>query len=401
MSATTVRACVFAALALAVGGAGLEATLIAVDNSGHMINTDHRPSRLQNQYECVNLVCTVKTQNPENTVGLMAMGCRGDDECPTVAVTPATNQLIGPILVAMSKINDQIGSRGANRVRFEKAMRAAYLSLKHRVNKNQRPRIVAFLGSPLAGEDKTELVKWGKRLRKNNVAVDIISFGESPRVNTDLLQAFIDAVDRDGSSHLLSLPPDSCPPGGISDALFSSPILVDNGPAGVGASGSTGPAADSRGESGVAGGGFAEFGGVNPELDPELAMALKISAEEEQERRERQKQRELAALSRSAAAAETEGARASSERGGCGGEGVSELDMGDEEDLAKAIAASMQGTGPEGAVVNEGAERLLEKSDPRGGQEMRDESAMDDDDEDLLQKALEFSMKGAKADEGH
>ncbi len=28
-----------------VGGAGLEATLIAVDNSGYMINSDHRPSR--------------------------------------------------------------------------------------------------------------------------------------------------------------------------------------------------------------------------------------------------------------------------------------------------------------------------------------------------------------------
>jgi hypothetical protein len=48
---------------LGVGGAGLEATLIAVDNSGYMINTDHRPSRLQSQYECVNLVCTVKTRS--------------------------------------------------------------------------------------------------------------------------------------------------------------------------------------------------------------------------------------------------------------------------------------------------------------------------------------------------
>ena len=50
------------AMLLGVGGAGLEATLIAVDNSGYMINTDHRPSRMQSQYECVNLVCTVKTQ---------------------------------------------------------------------------------------------------------------------------------------------------------------------------------------------------------------------------------------------------------------------------------------------------------------------------------------------------
>ena len=142
----------------AVGGVGLEATLIAVDNSGYMINTDHRPSRMQSQYECVNLVCTVKTQNPENTVGLMTMGCLTDSECPRVHVTPATNQQIGPILISMSKINDRIGRAGRNSVRFEKAMRTAYLSLKHRVNKNQRPRIVAFVGSPLIGEDKSELV---------------------------------------------------------------------------------------------------------------------------------------------------------------------------------------------------------------------------------------------------
>jgi 26S proteasome regulatory subunit N10 len=199
-----------------VGGAGLEATLIAVDNSGYMINSDHRPSRLQSQYECVNLVCSVKTQNPENTVGLMAMGCQGDDDCPRVLVTPATNQQVGPILISMSSLNDQIGRAGANRVRFEKAMRTAYLSLKHRANKNQHPRIVAFVGrsgsvcvclsmfaqltcltrtrvvafvgSPLVGEDKNALVKWGKSLRKNNVAVDIISFGESPRLNTEVLQ---------------------------------------------------------------------------------------------------------------------------------------------------------------------------------------------------------------------
>ena len=370
-------ASVLCALVRDVGGAGLEATLIAVDNSGHMINSDHRPSRLQSQYEGVNLVCTVKTQNPENTVGLMAMGCQTDQDCPRVLVTPATNQMIGPILIAMSKVNDQIGGHGPNRVRFEKAMRTAYLSLKHRVNKNQRPRIVAFVGSPLAGEDKSELVKWGKRLRKNNVAVDIISFGESPRVNTDLLQAFIDAVDKDGTSHLLSLPPESCPAGGLSDALFSSPVLIDGSPPGGGQA-----AAEGREESGAGArgsqGAFAEFGGVNPELDPELAMALKMSAEvfasvcaqvrrracehpktrervripapscthtsvnrlvhaqEEQQRREKQKKRELEALARSAAAS-ADGAGACGGGGGGGGDaarasrGQHEYDLGDEE----------------------------------------------------------------------
>lgn len=316
-----------------VGGAGLEATLIAVDNSGYMVNSDHRPSRLQSQYECVNLVCTVKTQNPENTVGLMAMGCEDDDACPRVLVTPATNQQIGPILISMSSLNDQIGRAGSNRVRFEKAMRTAYLSLKHRANKNQNPRIVAFVGSPLLGEDKSELVKWGKKLRKNNVAVDIISFGESPRLNTEVLQAFVDAVDKDGSSHLLSLPPEACPAGGLSDALFSSPVLVDESSPAPGATSQAGLTQGST----ATGGAFAEFGGVNPELDPELAMALKMSAEEDQQRREKQKERELAALQRSADAAAAGPGASRGQAGGAADEAEA-LDMGDEEDLARAIA---------------------------------------------------------------
>ena len=89
------------ALVHGVGGVGLEATLIAVDNSGYMINSDHRPSRLQSQYECVNLVCQVKTQNPENTIGLLTMGCQSDSDCPHVHVTPATNQHSGPVLISM------------------------------------------------------------------------------------------------------------------------------------------------------------------------------------------------------------------------------------------------------------------------------------------------------------
>ena len=34
-------------------------------------------------------------------------------------------------------------------MQFEKAMKVGWLSLKRRMNKNQKPRIVAFVGSPL------------------------------------------------------------------------------------------------------------------------------------------------------------------------------------------------------------------------------------------------------------
>jgi threonyl-tRNA synthetase len=46
-------------------------------------------------------------------------------------------------------------------------------------------RIVAFVGSPVETEEK-ELVKLAKRLKKEKVNVDIVSFGEEvrPKVRT-------------------------------------------------------------------------------------------------------------------------------------------------------------------------------------------------------------------------
>lgn len=66
------------------------------------------------------------------------------------------------------------------------------------------------------------------------------------------------------------------PPGvAPSDALISSPIFQ----------GDDGGLAQAMAASAGGGGGadanpYAEYGGVNPDLDPELAMALRLSAEE-------------------------------------------------------------------------------------------------------------------------
>lgn len=50
--------------------------------------------------------------------------------------------------------------------------------------------------------------------------------------------------------------------------------MPDAGAAGVGAGGAANPVASQ----------FAEYGGIDPNLDPELAMALRISLEEERAR---------------------------------------------------------------------------------------------------------------------
>ena len=76
---------------------------------------------------------------------------------------------------------------------MQTAVQIAQLALKHRENKNQRQRIVVFVGSPL-GDSQESLVKLGKRLRKNNVLVDIVTFGDEGMGNDEKLNALIDAA---------------------------------------------------------------------------------------------------------------------------------------------------------------------------------------------------------------
>jgi 26S proteasome regulatory subunit N10 len=129
--------------------------------------------------------------------------------------------------------------------------------LKHRQNRNQRQRIIVFVGSPVESDEKS-LVKLAKKLKKNNVAVDIVNFGEEAE-NTSRLEAFINNVNNSDNSHLVTIPPG---PHLLSDMLISTPIIA----------GEDGGAAGNFGAGGS--GGDFEFG-IDPSLDPELALVRK------------------------------------------------------------------------------------------------------------------------------
>lgn len=43
-------------------------------------------------------------------------------------------------------------------------------------------RIIAFIGSPV-GLDEKEIIKLAKRLKKEKVNVDVVSFGEEVKIN--------------------------------------------------------------------------------------------------------------------------------------------------------------------------------------------------------------------------
>lgn len=291
----------------------LEATVVCLDNSEWMRNGDYVPTRLEAQHDAVNLICGHKTQqNPENSVGVMTMAGKGE-----VLVTLTTD--LGKILTSLHSVRIE-GS-----LNFATAIQVATLALKHRQNKNQRQRVVAFVGSPIETAEK-DLVRMGKKLKKNNVSVDVINFGEESD-NTPKLEAFINAVNnKDGTSHLVTVPPG---PHILSDILRMSDVLMFDDMGGAGGGGGGAAAASAF-----------EFG-VDPSLEPELALALRVSMEEERQRQER-----AAAEEREKSASGEGGETAATEAGGgvaSGDTAMAGVDEGEDDLLAQALAMSVEG----------------------------------------------------------
>lgn len=117
-------------------------------------------------------------------------------------------------------------------------------------------------------------MKLAKKMKKNNVSIDVIAFGDLESDQTKKLEAFIENVRGGDGSNLAIIPPG---PNLLSEELQTSPIL-----GGEGADGSGGVGA----EGGDAGGFDLDAAAEN---DPELAFALRLSLEEEKNRQEKEK----------------------------------------------------------------------------------------------------------------
>lgn len=303
----------------------LEATVLCLDNSEWMRNGDYTPTRLEAQQDALNLITGAKTQsNPESTVSVIA--CAG--RSPEVLVTLTSD--LGKVLSSLHEVKIE------DKLNFVSGLQVAQLVLKHRQNKNQQQRVVFFVGSPIE-TSKEELVTLAKRLKKNNIAIDIVNFGEEA-TNTEKLEAFIAAVNNNNNSHLVTIPPG---PHILSDILISSPIISED--AGSTGSSATGTAtASSRADT------LAAFGGVDPNIDPELALALKISMEEERARQEsenKKKQEEQKPAEANPPSATSTAPQPSTTTSASTATTSADVDMGDfdeESALAQAIALSMQ-----------------------------------------------------------
>jgi 26S proteasome regulatory subunit N10 len=116
-------------------------------------------------------------------------------------------------------------------------------------------------------------------MKKSNINIDIIAFGEPDESTEKKLREFHEQVKGSEGSFFAVIPPG---PHLLSDTLLSTSLLENEGV------GSMGGAGGSGGEAGGMGDSSFEFG-VNPEVDPELALALRMSYEEEKARQEKEK----------------------------------------------------------------------------------------------------------------
>ncbi|KAK8625179.1 hypothetical protein V6N13_090055 [Hibiscus sabdariffa] len=255
----------------------LEATMICIDNSEWMRNGDYSPSRFQAQTDAVSLICGAKTQsNPENTFGILTMAGKG----VRVLATPTSD--LGRILSCMH------GLEMGGEMNLATGIQIAQLALKHRQNKNQHQRIIVFAGRhvvPIKYEKKAlEII--GKKLKKNSVALDIVNFGEDEDGKPEKLEALLASVNNNDSSHIVHVPPgqnalsDVLISASVNDTTFdfhaSTPVFTGDGEGGSGFAEAT-----------AAGSGVSNFDfGVDPNVDPELALALRVSMEEERARQE-------------------------------------------------------------------------------------------------------------------
>jgi len=388
--------------------------MILLDNSEFMRNGDYVPTRIEAQQDAANLLVGAKTQShPESTVGLSA----GTE----LLVSPTED--VGKLLNAVHDL--QVSRTGGgfgpspssssitanNKTKTKSisdiaaAIQVASLALKHRKNKNGSQRIVLFVGSPLEGVDNRALAKAGRQLKKNNVSIDVVAMGEL-EVNEDKLKELVDAANgraaegAELSCHLVTIPAGVLP----SDVLASSPI-VHGGSGGSAFAASAAALSASAGEFGSPGGAgaHAEFGGVDPNMDPELAMALRFSMEEERARQERMAAAQASETTTGGGdgGATEESKDAEMQEGASSAASPSAMDLGLSEEealLQQALAMSMNENEP---TAQENSNETENESKPAAATVAASmETEEDDDEAAAMQLALQISLQQAEEEEG-
>lgn len=214
-----------------------ESCIVILDPSEYMRNGDYIPSRYEAQQDAARwLIADITTTNAESTVGVVSGG----------SVIVSTTNNIGQLFQAIKSSRRHY----TKDFDLETSLQLSLMALKHRRSKIGSQRIILFIGSPVL--ETNCFTKLSKTLRKNNVALQIITLGEEP--SQEKLEGLLQNSSRD--SRMIHIPKGSVPSEFLSaTATFST---------------SSAAPYDSQ--------------NMDPSMDPELAMALRVSMEEERTR---------------------------------------------------------------------------------------------------------------------
>ncbi|RNC31637.1 proteasome regulatory non-ATPase subunit, partial [Trypanosoma cruzi] len=170
-----------------------EACFLCLDSTEFMRNGDQFPSRFLGVQEAASLLSNAKIQmNAENTVGFLTLGGNACTVFETLTLD------VERVMCSLANIS----IRG-KRCHFSQGLQIASLALSHRTNPRAEKRIVAFIGTPLSETDE-ELEKLARKLRKDDVAVDIV--GICVEANVPRLSAFVEKLNKNGNSRFLNIP---------------------------------------------------------------------------------------------------------------------------------------------------------------------------------------------------
>ncbi|CAD8098297.1 unnamed protein product [Paramecium primaurelia] len=248
----------------------LEAAVVVLDNSEFSRNGDLEPSRWNAQQEAIELyINIVIDSNMESGMGLIL----GGGKQVRLLMTPTNDRDL---------IQGQFHkTRLEGNLKFSVALQQASLALKHRINKQQHQRIVAFVASPIEEEVDT-LVNLAKRLKKNNIAIDLINFGEQNEEHLQKLKIFFENVQKGSSSKYINIQPGMS----ATETLFSTLGNYSDFQAEPGQQQQQAPQQSTGGQ-------FSEYGGFDPNVDPEMALIMKMSLEDEAQRQQQQLAQQL------------------------------------------------------------------------------------------------------------
>ncbi|KAL7675955.1 hypothetical protein ACOME3_002214 [Neoechinorhynchus agilis] len=274
----------------------MESVMLCMDTSEYMRDGDLTPNRLLCQLDSAYSICqAILRQHVENQCGILDLAdCRvkahltnntsvlqgkiyslrpwmePTDDVLNRLIPPFKKTDNGPRDPGLKGIDIVKGIRTANLALIDNESSIIAHSLWHRSNPElQKARIIVFIGSPIYNTDRTALKDLCSRFRKMQVSVDIISFGPVEK-NHEVLEEFVNGVTS-GNVTLYEKTDDT-------DRLAELTRQVINGINPSSAMVDLAPGAERTEDL--------------EEMDPELAMALRISAEEHQRAQLQQQQQQ-------------------------------------------------------------------------------------------------------------